>query len=46
MLQQATIDFLKKLEKNNNKEWFDKNRKLYEAAKADYEAFVLSLIHI
>jgi len=43
MLQQATIDFLKKLEKNNNKEWFDKNRKLYEAAKADYEAFVTAV---
>lgn len=43
MLQQSTLDFLKKLEKNNNKEWFDKNRKLYEAAKADYEVFVTAI---
>ncbi|OSZ82145.1 TIGR02453 family protein [Chitinophagaceae bacterium IBVUCB1] len=43
MLQQATIEFLKKLEKNNNKEWFDKNRHLYEAAKADFETFVTSI---
>lgn len=40
MLQQTTLDFLKKLEKNNNKAWFDKNRDTYEAAKADFETFV------
>lgn len=43
MLQQASLDFLKKLEKNNNKEWFDKNRKVYETAKADFEVFVTEL---
>ncbi len=40
MLQQTTLDFLKKLGKNNNKAWFDKNRDTYEAAKADFETFV------
>jgi len=35
MLQVTTIKFLKDLKKNNSKEWFDKNRKLYEAAKED-----------
>ena len=35
MIQQSTFDFLKKLKKNNNKEWFDTNRKLYDAAKKD-----------
>jgi uncharacterized protein (TIGR02453 family) len=35
MLQPSTLDFLRKLKKNNNKPWFDANRKLYEAAKAD-----------
>lgn len=40
MLQKATIDFLSKLEKNNNKNWFDANRDAYEAAKADFEIFV------
>ena len=36
MLQSSTIQFLKKLEKNNSKPWFDANRALYEAAKADF----------
>lgn len=40
MLQKATIDFLTNLEKNNNKAWFDENRKKYEAAKGDFENFV------
>ena len=45
MLQVATIKFLKDLKKNNNKEWFDKNRKLYETAKADYIEFVTLLLN-
>lgn len=44
MLQQSTIDFLKKLEKNNNKPWFDKNRAMYEEAKADFEVFIAGLL--
>ncbi|MBL0099359.1 MAG: DUF2461 domain-containing protein [Saprospiraceae bacterium] len=36
MLQQETIGFLKELRQNNNKEWFDQNRKRYEKVKADY----------
>lgn len=36
MLQQSTIQFLKNLKKNNNKEWFEKNRKQYEQAKQDF----------
>lgn len=35
MLQPATLQFLKNLQKNNNKPWFDKNRSQYETAKAD-----------
>lgn len=35
MIQAATIKFLKDLQKNNNKTWFDKNRGQYENAKAD-----------
>jgi uncharacterized protein (TIGR02453 family) len=44
MLQPATIKFLKDLKRNNNKPWFDKNRKLYEAAKADFALFIQSVI--
>lgn len=46
MLQQATVKFLKDLKKNNNKPWFDKNRKVYEAAKADFAAFIQQLIDL
>ncbi|MEY4333565.1 MAG: hypothetical protein RLZZ196_2308 [Bacteroidota bacterium] len=45
MLQSSTIQFLKALKKNNNKEWFDKNRKIYEQAKADYLNFVTILLN-
>ena len=36
MLQKSTLTFLKNLKKNNIKEWFDANRKLYDAARADF----------
>jgi uncharacterized protein (TIGR02453 family) len=36
MLQPATIKFLKDLKKNNDKSWFDANRKLYDSAKNDF----------
>ena len=36
MLAANTLQFLKKLDKNNNKAWFDENRKQYEAAKLDF----------
>src|SRR5690349_21637145 len=44
MLQQDTIQFLKQLKVNNNKEWMDANRKQYEAAKFDFEQFVTKII--
>lgn len=37
MLQSSTLSFLKLLKKNNNKEWFENNRKKYEDAKTDFE---------
>jgi uncharacterized protein (TIGR02453 family) len=44
MLQNTTIQFINQLKKNNNKPWFDANRKKYEAAKTDFVAFVQQLI--
>jgi uncharacterized protein (TIGR02453 family) len=40
MLQAHTLKFLKELQKNNNKPWFDLNRKNYETAKADFQQMV------
>jgi uncharacterized protein (TIGR02453 family) len=37
MIQKATLDFLKKLKANNNRDWFEKNREKFEAAKNDIE---------
>ena len=45
MLDTSTLKFLKDLNKNNNKAWFDGNRKAYDAAKESFEAFVASVIH-
>jgi len=44
MLQLSTLTFLKSLKKNNNREWFEKNRGKYELAKEDFENFVGELI--
>ncbi|MGZ3862343.1 MAG: DUF2461 domain-containing protein [Bacteroidia bacterium] len=38
-------DFLKKLKKNNNKEWFDKNRTVYEEAKAEFSEIVQDVLN-
>jgi len=43
-MKPETLDFLARLKKNNNREWFEKNRNLFENAKADFESFVQSLI--
>lgn len=40
MINTETLKFLKALEKNNSKEWFDQNRKAYEQAKSNYLDFV------
>ena len=46
MLQPSTIKFLKDLKKNNNKPWFDANRKRYEEAKADFANFIQKVIDV
>ena len=46
MLQSSTIKFLKDLKKNNNRPWFEKNRSVYENAKADFAAFIQKVIDL
>lgn len=44
MISKSTLDFLTRLSKNNNREWFEKNRAQYEAAKSDVELSVDKII--
>lgn len=44
MIQTSTLTFLKGLQKNNDKTWFDANRKAYETARKDVEEFVQHIL--
>ncbi len=44
MIVKSTLDFLKELEENNNKEWFNDNKPLYLAAKENVEDTVALFI--
>ncbi len=44
MLQNSTLRFLSDLRKNNNREWFAENKAKYDAANADFQAFVGTLL--
>lgn len=39
------LQFLKKLETNNNRDWFESNRPIYESAKAEFESFTNELLN-
>ncbi len=39
-----TFDFLKKLSRNNNRDWFEKNKPMYLEIKSEFEAFVADLL--
>ncbi|AMM52561.1 hypothetical protein TH61_17135 [Rufibacter sp. DG15C] len=43
-LDTATLDFVRDLRKNNNREWFAENKARYEAAKNDFIAFLETLL--
>jgi uncharacterized protein (DUF2461 family) len=45
MLTNDTLKFLKELSKNNNKEWFEKNRKRYENAQTEIKSFIEAWIN-
>jgi uncharacterized protein (TIGR02453 family) len=44
MLSPSSLKFLKELQKNNNKTWFDEHKAQYQEAKADYESLVQQII--
>lgn len=44
MIDKNTLSFLKDLKKNNNKEWFDANRKRYETERKKFIDFAGELI--
>ena len=44
MINPDILNFLSSLEKNNNREWFEKNKNLYLSAKKSFDEFVLELI--
>lgn len=43
-IEKSTFDFLQKLSRNNNRDWFQKHKLQYEAAKLNTEAFADALI--
>ena len=45
MISKETVDFLKKLKKNNSKEWFETNRTKYLTSKENYLDFVTAVLH-
>ena len=44
MLSKISVEFLKDLEKNNNREWFQANKSRFEAAKSEFLVLVSGLI--
>jgi len=44
MIAPDTLAFLKALKRNNNKEWFQRNREKYEPAKEDFHRFISTLL--
>jgi uncharacterized protein (TIGR02453 family) len=43
VITKDTFQFLRQIAVNNNKPWFEKNRPLYEKARAEYVAFITKL---
>jgi uncharacterized protein (TIGR02453 family) len=43
-MKKNVLEFLAQLEANNNREWFQQNKKHYDEAKTEVEAFVNAII--
>jgi len=44
MIEKHTLDFLTKIKKNNNRDWFDKNKEKYLAAKDNVSEMIDALL--
>jgi uncharacterized protein (TIGR02453 family) len=44
-ISKETLDFLSGLKKNNNREWFERNRKIYNKVKGNFSSFIQALIN-
>ena len=44
IISKDTFSFLTKIKTNNNRPWFEKNRPLYEKARAEYLGFMTGLV--
>ncbi len=44
-IDKSTLLFLADLKRHNDRDWFNENRKRYEAAKINYETFVQEVIN-
>ncbi len=45
MIHKSTLKFLTAIDKNNNREWFEKNKKNYESAKDDFKSWIDKIIN-
>ena len=46
MLSKDTLQFLKDLKTNNNRDWFLENKKRYEAVKKDYHQLITDFLNV
>ena len=44
MNPEKIFSFLRELNKNNNKEWFEKNKKIYEEVKLEYHLLASQIL--
>ncbi len=44
-IKKSTLEFLKNLKKNNNREWFIENKSLYAEARENFENFVQEILN-
>jgi len=43
-IQKSTLSFISALQQNNNREWFQKNKDFYDAARADFTSFLDTML--